>query len=302
MDSPMIDQPQALILTNDHNQDQTATSEQCAYEPVLVDAKDQCAHESMLVDANNQSQYETITHEQRSDEANFTGDNAQTKCTAPNKAAQVFATTELMEMILLNAHHRPLRSTLQQVSHRLRDTIRGSPRLQRNLHYTPDWKRTTICPAPIRASMLNYIESVQDTAGNFLYDCEPEVTDRNFILRFARDAIAWACNKDRSANSTFRSMLVCQPPPVAVEIFCWTEGEDPSKLKNVKRRIENVNGIRVGELFDLVQASAPIGGNTRMRYTFRRQDGQVCTKPERKLEDEWLLELRAIARKNYQIV
>lgn len=324
MDSSLIHQLQALTISSDHSQDQTATHEQCIHEPMLVDAKDQCAYEAMLVDAKDQSQDEnninaslieqlkaltltsdhnqdqTITHKQRTNEPDFTSDGAHTKDTAPNKAAQVFATTELMEMILLNANHRPLRSNLQQVSKRFRDTIHGSPKIQRCLYYTPEWNRATFCPAPIPTNMLNYIEYVQDAAGNFLYNCAPEVTDSKvFILRSDRDAIAWACDEDRTANSTFRNMLVCQPPPVAVEVFCWTTGEKTLKPKNVQRRIASADGIRIGELFDLVKDIAPIG-QARATYTFRRQTDQAWEKPTRKTENQWLLELRAIAKKSSQ--
>lgn len=85
-------------------------------------------------------------------------------------------------------------------------------------------------------------------------------------MRFAIDATSWACNPIRSTNAAFRNMLICQPPVVAVEIFCWSSINYQPKLEG--NRVENEGGVTCGQLFDLVRKACPIGGNAKLVWFF----------------------------------
>lgn len=184
-----------------------------------------------------------------------------------NAAATVFGITELSERILFYADIHALRSTLPQVSKDIYQTIIGSVKLQRDLHNAPDWSQTKMLPAPIPERMITYKDHKD---GKFDHDNAPPVIEAGsehiLNVRFDRDAIAWACSSDRSVNGRFRNMLICQPPVAAVEIFCWSTVDYKPKLE--QRRIENKNGVTCGEMFDLVRASSPIGGNSRLTWFF----------------------------------
>jgi hypothetical protein len=177
---------------------------------------------------------------------------------ASTTASQVFNTTELAEMILLHADPRELRTTLPRVSKQLRDVITGSVQLQRRLHNPkhPLWSHPTISPAPISTDMLSWTSSCHED-GRFPYENPPQVSGvYQSDAHFEPKGLDWACDTTSTTNTSFREMLICQPPVVAIETFCCSQADCRPKFG----RIENPNGITCGELFDHVKAQAPTAG------------------------------------------
>jgi hypothetical protein len=189
----------------------------------------------------------------------------------PSAASKVFNITELAEMILLKADMTALHTTVPQVSKDLQQTILGSIKLQRDLHKSPDWSQTKMTPAPLPTKFVTDQAWGSHAGGTFDYNNAPTIEPNykhHSCVRFDKDAIAWACNPDRKANAAFRSMLVCQPPAVAVEILCWSTQTDDYKPKLEQHRIENEDGVTCGQLFDLAELSSPTGGNARLSWFF----------------------------------
>jgi hypothetical protein len=177
---------------------------------------------------------------------------------ASTTASQVFNTTELAEMILLHADPRELRTTLPRVSKQLRDVITGSVQLQRRLHNPkhPLWSHPTISPAPISTDMLSWTSSCHED-GRFPYENPPQVSGvYQSDAHFEPKGLDWACDTTSTTNTSFREMLICQPPVVAIETFCCSQADYRPKFG----RIKNPNGITCGELFDHVKAQAPTAG------------------------------------------
>jgi hypothetical protein len=187
----------------------------------------------------------------------------------PSAASKVFNITELAEMILLKTDLTTLHTTAPQVSKDLQQTILGSVKLQRHLHKSPDWSQTKMSPAPLPQKFVTYTLWGSCKDGSFDSENAPTIEPNSqhiLNLRFDTSAIAWACKPDRKANGVLRDMLICQPPVVAVEIYCWSA--PAHKIQVEQHRIENENGVTCGQLFDLVQASEPIGGNVRLTWSF----------------------------------
>jgi hypothetical protein len=185
---------------------------------------------------------------------------------ASTTASQVFNTTELAEMILLHADPRELRTTLPRVSKQLRDVITGSVQLQRRLHNPkhPLWSHPTISPAPISTDMLSWTSSCHED-GRFPYENPPQVSGvYQSDAHFEPKGLDWACDTTSTTNTSFREMLICQPPVVAIETFCCSQADCRPKFG----RIENPNGITCGELFDHVKAQAPTAGQISLSLCF----------------------------------
>ena len=184
-------------------------------------------------------------------------------------ATKVFGIPELLEQILLEVDDQhALRTTLTQVSKTFQQTILGSIKLQRTLHAAPDWTRPKLCPAPIPSRILAFPAHKDKT---FDHATAPTIKAHNrlhnFNLSFDRDALAWASDPASTTNGPFRNMLISQPPPVFFEIYCWSNTAD-YRASNVQTRIMNADGITCGQMFDLVRAADPIGGNVRATLWF----------------------------------
>jgi len=181
--------------------------------------------------------------------------------------AKVFETQELLEMILAQAHPRLLHIVLQQVTKNFQQTILTSIKLQRNSHYLPDWMRTKMYPAPLPPSMVTF-KSRKD-GRLFDYDTAPTIepnTSHMISVCFNKDAVSSACSPYVTANSPLRTMLICQPPVVAVKIFCQSMIDYAPRF--VGSRIENANGVTCGQLFDLVERLSPIGRIAWLEWSF----------------------------------
>jgi hypothetical protein len=181
-------------------------------------------------------------------------------------AAKVLGTTELLELIFLEPDQRSLRTTLPRVCKAFQQTILGSTKLQRSLHNKPNWKQTKFSPAPIPPSAMAF---TTHRNGLFDHDTAPAIhpsSRHRFNMRFNPEAVAWAANPYSTTNAAFRNMLVCQPPVVAVEIFCFASVCGWPKLEH--NRVENGEGVTCGELFDLVRVSAPVKGDAQIGLVF----------------------------------
>jgi len=192
-----------------------------------------------------------------------------------NLASQVFNVVELAEMILLQADNHQLLFTLPQVSKHFRDIIAGSVRLQRYLHNPnhPRWADTTMCPAPISTTFLRWTAHICED-GSFPYDNPPQIPTNGskyeHSVHFEAKGLDWACDSTSTTNHPFRGMLICQPPPVAIDTICFSIVD--WRPRSMIARIENANGITCGELFDHVKSQKPLAGQINLGFTFRHAD------------------------------
>jgi hypothetical protein len=184
-------------------------------------------------------------------------------------ASQVFDIIELAEMILLHADPHQLQSSLPRVSKQIRDVITGSVKLQRRLHNPkhPLWTHPTIYLAPISATILSWTTSCHED-GRFQHEDPPKVPcayQRN--MHFEAKGLEWACDTTSTTNHSFREILVCQPPTVAIDTMCFSQTD----YRPFPRfgRIENPNGVTCGELVDHVKWLAPVAGQISLSFCFR---------------------------------
>lgn len=224
------------------------------------------AQSKTMSDADERLVQILTRHIQHLDSVNHSGQHHQD---SPNAAARVFGIPELLEQILLEANDpHALRTTLPLVSKTFQQTILGSIKLQRTRHGAPDWTHPTLLPAPIPTRMLAFPAHKDYTFG---YANAPTINAHNRLhilnLRFDRDALAWASDRASTTNGPFRAMFVSQPPPVFLEIFCWSNTAD-YKARVVETRVMNAGGVTCGQMFDLVRAAEPIGGNVRASLWF----------------------------------
>lgn len=213
--------------------------------------------------------HQQISHKpvQRSLNIDPTRHANQQHSSKPSAMAKAFETTELLEMILVQAHPRLLHIVLQQVSKNFQQTILASINLQRNLHYLPDWKRTKMYPAPLPPSIVTF--RAHKDGRVFDYDTAPTIepnTSHMINVHFNKDAVSSACSPYVTANSSLRTMLICQPPVVVVKIFCQSIIDSAPRF--VGSRIENANGVTCGQLFDLVERLSPIGRIAWLEWSF----------------------------------
>jgi hypothetical protein len=192
-----------------------------------------------------------------------------------NSGSQVFNITELAEMILLHADPHQLQASLPRVSKQIRDVITGSVKLQRYLHspYHPLWNHPTVCPVSLSTAMLSWSTSLHEDS-NFPHDDPPQVpSDGSAYQRnvhFEAKGLDWACDTTSTTSHSFRSMLICQPPTIAIDTTCFSQVNYRPRPKMA--RIENPNGITCGELFDHVKSQAPVAGQISLSFTFRHAD------------------------------
>lgn len=196
-------------------------------------------------------------------------------------AAQVFNITELAEAILLHADDHQLQTTLPRVSKQIRNVITGSVKLQRRLHNPkhPLWDHPTVSPAPISTTTLSWTTSCHED-GRFPHEDPPQVPSSCAYQRhmhFEAKGLDWACDTTSTDNHPFRSMLVCQPPTIAIDTMCFSQ----TNYRPCPRmgRIENPNGITCGELFDYVKTQAPVAGQISLSLIFRPADSVVSSTP-----------------------
>jgi len=213
--------------------------------------------------------HQQVSHEldQRSLNTDSASHVNQQHSSKPSAMAKVFETRELLETILVQAHPRLLHIVLQQVCKNFQQTILGSINLQRNSHYLPDWKRTKMYPVPLPPSMVTW--RARKDGRLFDYDTAPTIepnTSHMISVCFNRDAVSSACSPYVTANSPLRTMLICQPPVVAVKIFCQSIIDSVPRF--VGSRIDNANGVTCGQLFDLVERLSPIGRIAWLEWSF----------------------------------
>jgi hypothetical protein len=198
---------------------------------------------------------------------------------ASTTASQVFNITELAESILIHADDLQLQTTLPRVSKQIRNVIAGSVKLQRRIHNPkhPLWDHPTISPAPISTAILSWTTSYHED-GRFPHEDPPQVPSNCTYQRhvhFEAKGLDWACDKTSTDSQPFRSMLVCQPPIIAVDTMCFSQTNYRPCPK--MGRIENPNGITCGELFDHVKAQAPVAGQISLSLIFRPADAVVSS-------------------------
>lgn len=201
---------------------------------------------------------------------------------ASTTASQVFNITELAEMILLHADPHELQITLPRVLKQFRNVIIASVKLQRRLHNAdhPDWARETMCLVPLSTSTIMWSPYLRGENPKFPYENPPVIPhdgstyQRN--VHFDSGRLNWVCDTTSTDNRLFRSMLICQPPAIAIDSICFSNKSKRTKFG----RIENSNGITCGELFDHVKhEAAPVWGQIHLGFSFRQAEDVVSSTP-----------------------
>lgn len=225
------------------------------------------------------------TQTTQTNHSNIEPSNHQTSLTtqatmASNTASQVFNITELAEAILLHADDHQLQTTLPESRSK---SAMSSPdqRSYSAAFTTPNTHSGTTRPSlqPPSRPPCSAGQPLATKMAGFPHEDPPQVPSNcswyQRHVHFEAKGLDWACDTTSTDSQSFRSMLVCQPPIIAIETLCFSQ-VDYRPCPKIDR-IENVSGITCGELFDHVKAQAPVAGQASLSLFFRPADAVVSS-------------------------
>ena len=167
-------------------------------------------------------------------------------------AATVLSTPELLEAILRQLPIHDLLVTAQVINHNFHAAIRSSCALQEALFFRPKSRTRTDSYATnplLQKKFPPFFDSCSDNNGlDFAGEKDFEKLEWNSSPRkrqaYARKEASW------------RRMLVAQPPRTALAIMDTSDGMGGVAKRTGRLEVEE--GLKMGLLYDLVQASVGI--------------------------------------------